>query len=321
MVFFFLDPKNPNPLSNLRIGTRSSELALWQARRVQAALLKRGHSAELVHIQSSGDTNLQDPLHRMGMTGIFTKALDDALYAGAIDLAVHSLKDVPTRLPEGLVLAAVLPRGACHDVLVHKGDLSFLQAEKAVIATGSLRRRAQWRHRYPQHQLVGLRGNVNTRLQKLADHPWQGAIFAQAGLARIDQLPDQHQVLEWMVPAPAQGIVGIACRADQPSVAKALHPLNHTPTWQAAQVERSFMRTLEGGCTAPIGAHAIIEDHEVRFRGVLLTPDGQQRLYLEREGELQQRQPQSWGRQWAQEALSRGGKAIMQAIRAELAHP
>ena len=191
------------------------ELALWQADTVKDLLIESGQSAELVHIQSSGDTNLKDPLHRMGITGIFTKALDDALLAGDIDVAVHSLKDVPTQLPEGIALAAVLPRGVVHDVLVHKGEsASFLESDTAVIATGSLRRRAQWRHRYPGHQPVGLRGNVNTRLQKLADHPWHGAIFAQAGLARINKLPATHQVLDWMIPAPSQGIVGIACRAD-----------------------------------------------------------------------------------------------------------
>ena len=305
-------------MTTLRIGTRSSELALWQAHTVQNLLLEKNQPAELVHIQSSGDTNLQDPLHRMGITGIFTKALDDALFAGEIDLAVHSLKDVPTQLPEGLVLAAVLPRGLVHDVLVHKGDVSFLEHEAGTVATGSLRRRAQWRHRYPGHALVGLRGNVNTRLQKLADHDWHGAIFAQAGLARIDKLPAEHQVLDWMIPAPSQGIVGIACRADQPAVREALSALNHGPTWAAAQIERTFLRTLEGGCTAPIGAHAVIDGDRVHFRGVLLTPDGQQRLYLERAGDLREHDPATLGKAWARTALRKGGAEIMGLIRAAL---
>lgn len=303
---------------NFRIGTRSSELALWQAHTVQNLLHEHTHSAKLVHIQSSGDTNLKDPLHRMGITGIFTKALDDALFAEKIDLAVHSLKDVPTQLPTGLVLAAVLPRGLVHDVLVHKGDTAFLEENTAVIATGSLRRRAQWRHRYPAHELTGLRGNVNTRLQKLADNPWQGAIFAQAGLARIEKLPAEHVVLDWMIPAPSQGIVGIVCREGDTEAIEALAALNHSPTMAAAQIERTFLRTLEGGCTAPIGAHAVVEGDRVNFRGVLLTPDGQQRLYLEREGNLPSAAPVNLGRKWAEEALSRGGKEIMEAIRNEI---
>jgi hydroxymethylbilane synthase len=273
----------------------------------------------VIHLQSSGDTNLKDPLHRMGITGIFTKVLDDALLAGDIDLAVHSLKDVPTRLPEGLRLAAVLERGPCHDVLVHKGDLSFLAGDApAVIATGSLRRRAQWAHRYPQHTLVGLRGNVNTRLQKLADHDWQGAIFAQAGLARINQLPATHQVLDWMTPAPAQGIVGIVCRSDQPEVDDALRAINHGPTLAVAEIERSFLRTLEGGCTAPIGAHAELDAGQVAFEGVLLSPDGKYRSWIVRKASLMTSDPVALGEHWAREALQLGGKGIMQAIREAL---
>jgi hydroxymethylbilane synthase len=305
--------------ATLRIGTRSSELALWQAHTVRDRLQALGHQTEVVHIQSSGDTNLHDPLHRMGITGIFTKALDDALFAGEIDLAVHSLKDVPTRLPDGLVLAAVLERGPCHDVLVHKGDLSFLEGDApGTIATGSLRRRAQWANRYPRHELVGLRGNVNTRLQKLADHAWHGAIFAQAGLARIDKLPTHHRVLDWMIPAPSQGIMGIACRADQPQVREALGGLNHGPTLAAAQIERSFLRTLEGGCTAPIGAHAKIAEGQVTFRGVLLSPNGKRRLRVERKANLITSDPVALGEHWAREALQTGGNVIMQAIREEI---
>jgi len=169
-------------MKTIRIGTRDSELALWQAKTVQHQLEALGYSTEIVSTKSHGDIELSKPLYEMGVTGIFTKALDIALLNGEIDIAVHSMKDVPTALPDGIVVGAVLKRGNPHDVLVYKGDLSFLDAEIATIATSSLRRKAQWLHRYPHHNIENLRGNVNTRLQKLADNPWNGAIFAAAGL-------------------------------------------------------------------------------------------------------------------------------------------
>ena len=176
-------------MKTIRIGTRDSELALWQAKTVQHQLEVLGYSTEIVSTKSHGDIELSKPLYEMGVTGIFTKALDIALLNGEIDIAVHSMKDVPTALPDGIVVGAVLKRGNPHDVLVYKGDLSFLDTEIATIATSSLRRKAQWLHRYPHHNIENLRGNVNTRLQKLADNPWNGAIFAAAGLERIDKLP------------------------------------------------------------------------------------------------------------------------------------
>jgi len=303
----------------LRIGTRSSELALWQAKRVQSLLAAQGVKAELVHIQSRGDQNLKDPLHRIGITGVFTKALDDALLAKEIDIAVHSLKDVPTQLPEGISLPSVLERGPVHDVIVHKGETNFLaEGIPAIIATGSLRRRAQWKARFPQHTLVGLRGNVNTRLQKLVDNEWQGAIFAQAGLARIHKLPKTHLVLDWMIPAPAQGIVGVACRTDDPAAQAAITPLNHLPTQQVADLERTFMRTLEGGCTAPIGAHAYWEEGKLHFKGVVSTTDGAKQVSIEKSLDEDEIAPATLGKQWAEEVLSQGGKAIIEQIKAEL---
>ncbi|MBT8296645.1 MAG: hydroxymethylbilane synthase, partial [Gramella sp.] len=165
----------------IRIGTRDSELALWQARTVQNALEKTGHKTELVPVKSTGDLNLDQPLYEMGITGIFTKTLDVAMIKGEVDIAVHSMKDVPTALPKGIVEGAVMKRASNLDILVHKG-LEFLENGEGTIATGSLRRKAQWLHRFPGHQVVDLRGNVNTRMQKLNDNDWNGAIFAAAGL-------------------------------------------------------------------------------------------------------------------------------------------
>lgn len=265
-----------NTMNTIRIGTRDSELALWQAKTVQNQLKTLGYPTEIVSTKSHGDIELSKPLYEMGVTGIFTKALDIALLNGEIDIAVHSMKDVPTALPEGIVVGAVLKRGNPHDVLVYKGDLSFLEAEIATIATSSLRRKAQWLHRYPHHNIESLRGNVNTRLQKLTDNPWNGAIFAAAGLERINKLPEKHLVLDWMLPAPAQGAIVVVVREDNVTLQKKLLPLHDDYTYIATQLERDFLRTLEGGCTAPIGAFAEFKDEKLYFKGGLWSEDGKE---------------------------------------------
>ena len=265
-----------NTMNTIRIGTRDSELALWQAKTVQNQLKTLGYPTEIVSTKSHGDIELSKPLYEMGVTGIFTKALDIALLNDEIDIAVHSMKDVPTALPEGIVVGAVLKRGNPHDVLVYKGDLSFLEAEIATIATSSLRRKAQWLHRYPHHKIENLRGNVNTRLQKLTDNLWNGAIFAAAGLERINKLPEKHLVLDWMLPAPAQGAIVVVVREDNVALQKKLLPLHDDYTYIATQLERDFLRALEGGCTAPIGAFAEFKDEKLYFKGGLWSEDGKE---------------------------------------------
>lgn len=265
-----------NTMNTIRIGTRDSELALWQAKTVQNQLKTLGYPTEIVSTKSHGDIELSKPLYEMGVTGIFTKALDIALLNGEIDIAVHSMKDVPTALPEGIVVGAVLKRGNPHDVLVYKGELSFLEAEIATIATSSLRRKAQWLHRYPHHKIENLRGNVNTRLQKLTDNPWNGAIFAAAGLERINKLPEKHLVLDWMLPAPAQGAIVVVVREDNVALQEKLLPLHDNYTYIATQLERDFLRALEGGCTAPIGAFAEFKDEKLYFKGGLWSEDGKE---------------------------------------------
>lgn len=265
-----------NTMNTIRIGTRDSELALWQAKTVQNQLKTLGYPTEIVSTKSHGDIELSKPLYEMGVTGIFTKALDIALLNSEIDIAVHSMKDVPTALPEGIVVGAVLKRGNPHDVLVYKGDLSFLEAEIATIATSSLRRKAQWLHRYPHHKIENLRGNVNTRLQKLTDNSWNGAIFAAAGLERINKLPEKHLVLDWMLPAPAQGAIVVVVREDNVALQKKLLSLHDDYTYIATQLERDFLRALEGGCTAPIGAFAEFKDEKLYFKGGLWSEDGKE---------------------------------------------
>jgi hydroxymethylbilane synthase len=299
----------------IRIGTRDSELALWQANTVATRLHALGYVTEIVSVKSTGDIILDKPLYELGITGIFTKTLDIAMIQGEVDIAVHSMKDVPTALPRGIVEAAVLKRANVYDLLVHKGQLDFLN-HQGVIATGSLRRKAQWLHRYPNHQVVDLRGNVNTRMQKLHDNPWDGAIFAQAGLERINLKPDTVEVLDWMVPAPAQGAMMVVAMEHDEFSRTALAHLNHQPTQISTHIERQFLKTLEGGCTAPIGALAVISQNELHFNGALFSLDGRQRVSMERVVSLDT--VSGIGEQFAKELLGQGGAEIMTTLRQQL---
>lgn len=299
---------------NLRIGTRDSELALWQAQTVRSRLESAGHPVELVPVKSTGDLVLDKPLYELGITGIFTKTLDVALLRGDIDLAVHSMKDVPTALPEGIGEAAVLERASPRDLLVHKG-LDFLNAE-GIVATGSLRRKAQWLARYPMHEVVGLRGNVNTRLQQLGENTWDAAIFAEAGLQRIGKVPDSSAPLDWMLPAPAQGAMLVVARADDPFALEAARPLNHPQTALAVAAERAFLRTLEGGCTAPIGALARMDEGRLTLRGGLFSLDGQRSFTLTRSADPDR--GAALGSECAMEILESGGAGLMEEIRKTL---
>lgn len=260
----------------IRIGTRDSKLAMWQAHQVDSQLKSLGCKTEIVAVKSPGDLDLNTPLHQFGSTGIFTKVLDIALLENRIDLAVHSLKDYPTQTPENLALPAVLKRGPHQDILVHKGNTQFLEDfnSEALIATGSIRRIAQWQHRYPKHKSTNLRGNVQTRLRKLEESNWQGAIFAKAGLERIELLPVNHLILDWMVPAPAQGIIGLGCREDDLKLQQVLKQINHPQTFLCAKVERAFLNKVEGGCSAPVGAFAYISEENLHFHGAVFELDG-----------------------------------------------
>ncbi len=298
----------------IRIGTRESQLAVWQATQVKELLEKEGFTSELVYIKSEGDIDLKTPLYEMGVQGVFTRSLDIALLNHKIDLAVHSMKDVPTQLPEGLQQAAVLKRGPVRDLLVYKQDLNFLgSAAPAQIATSSIRRKAQWLHKYPTHQLHNLRGNVNTRLRKLAEENWDAAIFAQAGLERINVRPEKSIVLDWMLPAPAQGAILIVCRTDDEVNYASCQPLNDAETALCTKIERDFLRTLLGGCSTPISALAEVEEGDVYFVGELLSPDGRQKVAIEKI--LPVEKADGLGQHAAEELLEKGGRAIAEEIR------
>jgi hydroxymethylbilane synthase len=301
----------------IRIGTRDSELALWQAHTVQKKLNDLGHKTEIVAVKSQGDILLDKPLYEIGITGIFTKTLDIAMINGQVDIAVHSMKDVPTALPQGIIQAAVLERANPFDLLVHKGNLEFLNST-GTIATGSLRRNAEWLHKYPNHQVVNLRGNVNTRLQKLAENDWNGAVFATAGLERINLKPENYITLDWMIPAPAQGAMVVLAMANDNFTIDAVSQLNHIETEICTHIERQFLKTLEGGCTAPIGAYARYDENNdtIEFKGVLLSIDGKERLMVDKKAPISE-----WkklGFHLAQEILNAGGTQLMVKIKSQL---
>ncbi len=277
---------------NIRIGTRESKLATWQAEKIAGLLQDNGLANQLIFIKSEGDINLTTPLYEVGVQGIFTKALDIALLDNRIDIAVHSYKDVPTKLAEGLKVAAVLKRDDPADVMVCRN--AFLQqeilhvqnktaAQKIFlnIATSSIRRKAQWLHHFPYTAVDNIRGNVISRIQKLKSSQWHGAIFAAAGLQRL-QLTEKEtgpQIrLQWMVPAPAQGAMAIICRQDDMQMINACAALNDNDTALCTQAERDFLRYLLGGCATPIAALASITGDELTMNCDVTSPDGIQKI-------------------------------------------
>jgi hydroxymethylbilane synthase len=311
----------------IRIGTRESQLAVWQATQVKDLLSQHGFAAELVYIKSEGDIDLKTPLYEMGVQGIFTRSLDIALLNERIDIAVHSMKDVPTQLPKGIITAAVLKRASYKDLLVFKDDLPAnigelgneesnspftIDHSPLTIATSSIRRKAQWLNRYPHHTIDNLRGNVNTRLQKLADSHWNGAIFAAAGLERIGLRPENSIELDWMLPAPAQGAIVVACRSNDQYSFEACQPFNDAHTALCTAIERDFLRALLGGCSTPISALASIVNDQVHFEGNILSLDGKEKASIEKTIAINN--SNDLGVIAAKELLQNGGQVIADKI-------
>lgn len=304
-------------MKTIRIGTRQSPLALWQANKVASLLEAKGCATEIVPVTSEGDDNLKQPIYSLGLTGVFTRSLDIALLNDKVDIAVHSLKDVPTILPEGLELIAYPERANSNDILVYKSEEIF-NKEHRTIATGSLRRKAFWNHKYPQDTVVDLRGNVQLRLQKLIDNDWDGAVFAFAGLDRSEILEElkeknlHYKIIDWMVAAPSQGILGIVAKQgfEMPS-------LNDEECEIYATVERQFLNVLEGGCTAPIGA--LVEkkdDLTYSFKGAVLSIDGQEMLTIE--DEFQREEYSTKGQEFAEKLIAKGAAEMITKIKQEI---
>ena len=321
-------------MGKIRIGTRESQLAIWQATQVKELLARHGFESELVFIKSEGDIDLVTPLYEIGVQGIFTRSLDAALLSNKIDIAVHSLKDVPTQLPKGVLQAAVLKRGAFNDLLVFKNkkaqekyvslathdspkvredSLEESPGTRFTVATSSIRRKAQWLNKYPGHIIYNLRGNVNTRLKKLQEEDWDAAIFAQAGLERIGLRPPTSVVIEWMLPAPAQGAIVVVCRENDRFSFNACQHFTDDETDCCTKIERDFLRKLLGGCSTPISALAEIKELQVHFKGNILSLDGRKKVEIEKI--VDRKDSARLGDLAAEELLAKGGEEIAENIR------
>ena len=302
-------------MKKLKIGTRNSPLALWQAYEVESKLKTLGFETEIVPIISSGDKNLNQPLYALGITGVFTKDLDIALLNKEIDIAVHSLKDVPTQLPYNIQISAVLERDFPEDVLVRNDDSEPLDIEVLKIATSSLRRRAFWLKEFPETEFADIRGNVQTRLKKLDDGIANATIFSLAGIKRIN-LDITYEQIPFLLQAPSQGVVAIASLSDNDKLNERLKTISHKETEICVTIEREFLKTLEGGCTAPIGAKAEMLDGQIRFIGRLCSLDGKN--CIETDEIFDWNDSENFGEKIALKVLENGGKELMEEIRKSL---
>lgn len=302
-------------MKKLKIGTRNSPLALWQAYEVESKLKTLGFETEIVPIISSGDKNLNQPLYALGITGVFTKDLDIALLNKEIDIAVHSLKDVPTQLPHNIQISAVLERDFPEDVLVRNDDSEPLDIEVLKIATSSLRRRAFWLKEFPETEFTDIRGNVQTRLKKLDDGIANATIFSLAGIKRMN-LDITYEQIPFLLQAPSQGVVAIASLSDNDKLNERLKTISHKETEICVTIEREFLKTLEGGCTAPIGAKAEMLDGQIRFIGRLCSLDGKN--CIETDEIFDWNDSENFGEKIALKVLENGGKELMEEIRKSL---
>lgn len=296
----------------LRIGTRGSALARWQAESVQASLAEAGFGAELVLIRTSGDRERETPLRALGGKGIFIKELEDALLEDRVDLAVHSMKDVPTELPDGLLIAAICVREDVRDALVARSRLALDQLPPgARVGTGSLRRQAQLRARRPDLEMAEIRGNVDTRLAKLDRGEFDAIVLAKAGLQRLGLAGRITELLstDICLPAAGQGAIGIETRAIDQSALSAVAILNHDETRVAVDAERTVLAGLEGGCQVPIGVWARIEGNELVVDACVLAADGSDSLRTRRSGPPQD--APRLARQVAEELLDRGAERLL----------
>ena len=296
----------------LRLGTRGSKLARWQANYVAAELEKLGRRVEIIEIRTQGDRQQVGPIEAIGSVGVFTKELQRELLAERIDFAVHSLKDLPTTSVEGLTLAASPERAPISDALISNTATSISDLpEGACVGTGSFRRKAQLLNRRPDLVVEDLRGNVETRLRKLDDGEYDAILLAQAGLARLGLEDRITQVIppSELLPAPGQGALGIECRADDAFTRKALVALNHLETRAAVTAERSALSRLEGGCLAALGAWARVEANQLCLNVVVLSEDGSQRLDESAVGEIGQ--AEQLGVSVADNLLARGAAELL----------
>jgi len=319
---------NPAHRRTLRLGTRGSQLARWQAEWVAGELRRLGHTVELVEIATRGDLERALAIEEIGTRGVFTKEIQRALLAHDVDLAVHSLKDLPTELVAGLVLAAVPLRESPADVLVAGGlglgawgwgksdsDVFAMLPHGARVGTGSLRRRTQLLHSRPDLQISDVRGNVDTRLRKLDDGQFDAIVLAEAGLRRLGLEHRAAHVLplQVMLPAVGQGALAIECRADDAETRTAVAPIEDAATRAAVTAERALLHHLRGGCMAPVGAWGRIEQGVLALSAVVLSADGAKRLSADGTGEPQQ--AELLGKRVATKLIAQGADKLIAASR------
>ncbi len=307
------------PSGVIRVGTRASALAMAQARWVTGELTRRhpGLKCILVRVKTQGDAVRDRPLDQLGGLGAFAKELEQALLEGRIDLAVHSLKDLPTQLAPGLTLAAVPARGDPRDALAASPGTTLASLPGgAVVATGSLRRRAQLQRRRPDLDYRPIRGNLPTRLARLADGRAAAVVLAVAGLERLELSRRIAEVLDPAVclPAVGQGALGVEIRTDDRRLGELKSALDHPPSSQACRAERSFLLRLGGGCSLPVGALARVEGQGLVLEGVVVAPDGGGLVRRARRGTA--RDPEGLGEALAEEMLAAGGAEILKGLTA-----
>jgi hydroxymethylbilane synthase len=296
-------------VSRIRIGTRGSALALWQARHVQSRLETLGHEVTLHSITTTGDRVQDRRLEAVGGKGAFLKEIEEALLERSVDLAVHSLKDVPTQLPEGLALCAFLERADARDALVTNGPRLAELSPGASVGTTSLRRRALVADARPDLALRDLRGNVDTRLGRLRERRYDAILLAAAGLARLGRSGEATELLDprRFVPAPGQGAIALECREDDAAVRDAVAALHHAPTARAVSAERALLAALGGGCNVPLGAHAVPNGSGLELVAFVAASDGRGLLRGERRGG----DPEALGRALADEMIAQGARALI----------
>ncbi len=305
----------------IRIGTRGSQLAMWQTNHVKTSLEQRfpGLSIAVRTIKTTGDKVLDAPLSRIGDQGLFTKELELALLDGRIDCAVHSLKDIPTSIQDGLEIVAVLEREDVHDVFISHPKKSYRRFNDvppgALLATGSLRRKCQLLSARPDIRIIDIRGNLNTRMQKLEESSWDGMILAQAGVKRLGWTNNITEVLPFdiMLPAVGQGALAIEARLGDGRIAEMLQTLHHRPTATATSAERALLRRLEGGCQIPIGAYARILEETIRIDAIIGSLDGKRIVRGTRTGPVAD--AEKTGVELAEELMRLGGREILEEIR------
>jgi hydroxymethylbilane synthase len=300
------------------LGTRGSALALWQTNWVKNRLGEKFSDLELetVVVKTTGDKILDSPLSKIGDKGLFTKELDLSLLSGKTDIAVHSMKDVPTEFDEKLVIGAITERWDVQDVLISREGLHLSElTEGARIATGSLRRRAQLLHFRPDFRIIDIRGNLNTRFKKFDEADWDGMILAMAGVVRLNlhQRITQNIPLEVMLPAVGQGCFAVMCRRDNRHVLDLLKEIHRPQVATAVLAERALLRAVEGGCQVPLGAFGQIEDETLRLEGCIASLDGKQ--YFRDEVTFPANQPEEAGKALADKLLGAGADKVLGEIR------